>query len=249
MNIKHTIILYTVIGLLAIGAGYLVYGKIVSDIETARLAATNEKLLEENNFIKARSVSLEKGLNELRKSNNKLADDFQKLTKDVKGIKPVTIIQGGGQGDGTLTIPNPNDDYPDKPGQQINVKVESRTDLIEAQNVNGDLFAKGETFTKVTDAQTGEVLLQTTIPWTDRMTNIFQIQPINVIDDSPKNQITVGIGYGTSNDKSYLASYTRMINTEGRYKFINTVIPDGIGVAVVQVPGDTYAYIIGTWRF
>lgn len=246
---KQTVILYGLVGLLIVGGAAFAIDSIKNQIEIAQLAKANETLLTENQFIKGQTVSLEEGLTELRKSNEQLANDFARLTKDVKGIKPVAIIQGGGQANDVATITDPTDDDPVLPGQQIKINVKTATSLVQAQNINGDLYAKGETTTEVLDSDTNEVLFKTTIPWTDRMTNVFQIEPIKTIDKSPKNQLQIGYGFGSNGEDGYLLGYTRKLNTEGRYKLINWVTPDGVGLTVVKVPGETYAFITGTWGF
>lgn len=179
----------------AVAAGLLVlagsgwWNAIRADLENARIAQQNERILEENNFLKSKTVTkeeLQEVVQDLSSENSNLAQANKQLLREIKRVQDELedagtseVIVGGGDADGTLNIPA----TPNCPAQQIAVRGETETVIGKIENVNGDAHIKGNTNVKVYD-KADNLLLEFDTGWTREKTNIFQVDPIHVDTDT-----------------------------------------------------------------
>lgn len=222
-----------------------------SDLEAARIARENEKLLEQREFMRAEKTDWETAFQRLTEQDQQnkeryseglreLAEEFNSLREDLGGDADASsAIVGGGSVEGTLEVPGQS---------KRDVQVDSTTGVGEIRNNDGNAFVKGITNVKVFDKETGKKILDEDVPWDDNVTDVFDFDVNH--EHKKKYAITIGFGLDTNGRKNYLlgGSY-RFPEIKSRFNVFQKIIPDSVGVVGIYSEDDSA--IIGTlsWEF
>lgn len=250
INWQKIVISIVIVGLAVAGiAGW--WSSFRADLKAAEIAKQNERLLEQNEFMKSERTDWESALQQLAQQDSSdperyseglrdLAAEIDELREELEGGADVSsAIVGEGSVDGELNVPGE---------EKRDVKVDTKTGVAEITNNDGDAFVKGTTNVKVYDKQTGSKILDEDVAWDDEASNVFDFD----INQEHKNkyEIRVGFGLDTNGHKSYLVggSY-RFPEINTRFGFVDDALPDKFGVDVIYSKDDTTILGVFGWEF